>query len=99
MVQGKVKKISKNNNQNYYAKKRKIRHERKNHHFSKPKPQVLPQKQGEINDPNTLSKIKNIQFMKKVQKKIKSHQKKIYKSIEETIIEKAKKHQDNLEIL
>ena len=37
--------------------------------------------------------------MKKVQKKIKSHQKKIYKSIEETIIEKAKKHQDNLEIL
>ena len=44
MVQGKVKKISKNNNQNYYAKKRKIRHERKNHHFSKPKPQILPQK-------------------------------------------------------
>ena len=99
MVQGKVKKSNKSHTQNYYAKKRKARHERNNHHLSKPKPQLLPQKQGETNDLNTLSKIRNIQFMKKIQKKINTHQKKIYKSIEETIIQKAKKHKDTLDIL
>ena len=40
-----------------------------------------------------------MQFMKRIQKKINSHQKKIYKSIEETIIQKAKKHKDTLDIL
>ena len=36
---------------------------------------------------------------KAVRKKINQHQKKIYKSIEQTIIEKAKKHRENFEII
>ena len=41
----------------------------------------------------------NNEIEKQIKKKINQHQKKIYKSIEQTIIEKAKKHRENFEII
>ena len=52
-----------------------------------------------INDPAILSKIYDNQINSKIAKKIKNHQKKIYKSIEQTIIDRAKKNKEVLEIL
>jgi len=94
MVQGKIKKIKKTKTQNYYAKKRKERHEK--HHLSHPKIQKIPENS---NDPNIKSRIKNISIQNNIKKQINNHQKKIYKSIEEKIIEKAKKNNETLDLL
>ena len=72
----------------------------KEHHFSQAKPQNIPMKNKDsTNDPGILSKIYNNQINQKINKQIKSHQKKIYKSIEQTIIDRAKKNKEVLEIL
>ena len=103
MSQGKSK-SSKNGSQHSYHKlKKAARHGKiKNigHHYSQPKPENIPNKNKESNnDPALLSRIYNNQIHQKISKKIKSHQKKIYKSIEQTIIEKAKKNKEVLDIL
>jgi hypothetical protein len=103
MSQGKNK-ASKGTSQHSSHKLKKLaRHGQLNkqaHHLSKPKPENIPKKNKEsTNDPAILSKIYNNQINQKINKGIKNHQKKIYKSIEQTIIERAKKNKEVLEIL
>ena len=70
------------------------------HHLSQKKPEKIPNKNKEsTNDPAILSKIYDNQINQKIAKKIKGHQKRIYKSIEQTIIDRAKKNKEVFEIL
>ena len=84
MVQGKIPKTGGNK---FGGKKRK-RNEVKE---SKVKKHVMTKDTTGIRESNEIEKA--------VRKKINQHQKKIYKSIEQTIIEKAKKHRENFEII
>ena len=104
MAQGKSK-ASKTGSQHSYNKlKKDARHGKLKksygHHFSKPKPENIPTKNKDsANDPGILSKIYNTQIHQDITRKIKTHQKKIYKSIEQTIIDRAKKNKEVLDIL
>ena len=104
MSQGKSKSFKTGSQHSYHKLKKDARHGKINkssaHHFSQPKPQNIPSKNKDsTNDPAILSKIYNNQIHQKITKKIKTHQKKIYKSIEDTIIDRAKKNKEVLEIL
>lgn len=104
MSQGKAKSSKMSSSQHTSHKLKKMaRHGKlikQNHHFSQVKPEKIPIKNKEsTNDPSVLSKIYDNQINQKINKKIKCHQKKIYKSIEQTIIERAKKNKEVLEIL
>jgi len=104
MSQGKSKVSKTTKSQHISHKLKKLsRHgkiEKLNHHLSQNKPEKIPNKNKEsTNDPALLSKIYDNQINQKIAKKIKSHQKKIYKSIEQTIIDKAKKNKEVFEIL
>lgn len=104
MSQGKSKSSKILSSQHTSHKLKKMERHRKlmkqNHHFSQVKPEKIPMKNKEsTNDPTILSKIYDNQINQKINKKIKSHQKKIYKSIEQTIIERAKKNKEVLEIV
>ena len=104
MSQGKSKtsKISKSQHISHKLKKMK-RHgniDKKNHHLSQIKPEKIPNKNKEsTNDPALLSKIYDNQINQKIAKKIKGQQKRIYKSIEQTIIDRAKKNKEVFDIL
>lgn len=70
------------------------------HHLSKPKPEKIPEKNKDTtNDPALLSKIYDNNINQKIAKQIKTHQKRIYKSIEQTIIDRAKKNKEVFDIL
>ena len=104
MSQGKSKSSKTGSQHSYHKLKKDARHDKidksSSHHFSQPKPQNIPSKNKDsTNDPAILSKIYNNQIHQKITKKIKTHQKKIYKSIEDTIIDRAKKNKEVLEIL
>ena len=104
MSQGKSKSSKTGSQHSYHKLKKDARRGKINksstHHFSQPKPQNIPSKNKDsTNDPAILSKIYNNQIHQKITKKIKTHQKKIYKSIEDTIIDRAKKNKEVLEIL
>ena len=106
MAQGKSKSSKTGSQYSYNKHKKDVRHGKikkssaPNHHLSKPKPENIPSKnKNSTNDPAILSKIYNNQIHQKISKKIKTHQKKIYKSIEQTIIDRAKKNKEVLEIL
>ena len=96
MSQGKSKAKKTGSQHSYHKLKKDARHGKLTksvgHHFSQPKPENIPTKNKDnTNDPAILSKIYNNQIQQKITKKIKTHQKKIYKSIEQTIIDRAKK--------
>ena len=106
MAQGKSKTSKTSSQHSYHKLKKDARHGKikkssgGEHHLSQPKPENIPKKNKDsTNDPAILSKIYNNQIHQKISKKIKSHQKKIYKSIEQTIIDRAKKNKEVLEIL
>jgi hypothetical protein len=106
MAQGKSKSSKASSQHSYHKIKKDARHGKikkaltTEHHFSQPKPENIPKKNKDsTNDPAILSKIYNKQINQKITKKIKTHQKKIYKSIEQTIIDRAKKNKEVLEIL
>ena len=101
MSQGKSKNSKASSQYASHKLKKQIRHGKINqHHLSQSKPEKIPNKNKEsTNDPAILSKIYDNQINQKINKKIKNHQKKIYKSIEETIINRAKKNKEVLEIL
>ena len=106
MAQGKSKSSKTGSQHSYHKLKKDARHGKikksmaTEHHFSQAKPQNIPKKNKDsTNDPGILSKIYNNQINQKINKQIKSHQKKIYKSIEQTIIDRAKKNKEVLEIL
>ena len=83
MAQGK----SKLSNNGFVNKKRK-------RNQTKPKP-----KKNTMTGKDNTGIRENNEIEKQIKKKISQHQKKIYKSIEQTIIEKAKKHRENFEII
>ena len=104
MSQGKAKSSKGSKSQHVSHKLKKLaRHgklEKQNHHLSQNKPEKIPNKNKEsTNDPAILSKIYDNQINQKISKKIKTNQKKIYKSIEQTIIDRAKKNKEVFEIL
>ena len=106
MSQGKSKSSKTGSQHSYHKLKKDARHGKikkslaKEHHFSQAKPQNIPMKNKDsTNDPGILSKIYNNNINQKINKQIKSHQKRIYKSIEQTIIDRAKKNKEVLEIL
>ena len=104
MSQGKSKNSKMSKSQHISHKLKKMeRHgnvAKKGHHLSQNKPEKIPNKNKETtNDPALLSKIYDNQINQKIAKKIKGHQKKIYKSIEQTIIDRAKKNKEVFEIL
>ena len=105
MAQGKSKSSKASSQHSYHKLKKAARHGKlkqssTGHHFSQPKPENIPTKNKDsTNDPAILSKIYNNQIQQKITKKIKTHQKKIYKSIEQTIIDRAKKNKEVLDIL
>ena len=83
MVQGKIKKT--NNN---FTKKKRTRPQTK----SKVKKNTMTTK-------DSTGIRENNEIEKQIRKKINQHQKKIYKSIEQTIIDRAKKHRETFEII
>ncbi len=106
MAQGKSKSSKTGSQHSYHKLKKDARHGKikksmaTEHHFSQAKPQNIPKKNKDsTNDPGILSKIYNNNINQKINKQIKSHQKRIYKSIEQTIIDRAKKNKEVLEIL
>jgi len=104
MSQGKSKASKGTTSQHSYHKKKKLARHGKlgqpKHHLSQAKPEKIPTKNKEsTNDPAILSKIYDNQINSKISKQIKNHQKRIYKSIEQTIIDRAKKNKEVLEIL
>ena len=104
MSQGKSKSSKGSSSQHSFHKLKKLARHGKlaqpKHHLSQSKPEKMPNKNKEsTNDPAILSKIYDNQINSKIAKKIKNHQKKIYKSIEQTIIDRAKKNKEVLEIL
>ena len=106
MSQGKSKSSKTSSQHSYNKLKKDARHgkiqkaQSTSHHFSKAKPENIPSKNKDsTNDPNLLSKIYNNTINQKVSKQIKAHQKKIYNSIEQTIIERAKKNKEVFDIL
>ena len=106
MAQGKSKSSKTSSQYSYHKRKKDARHGKINkssaatHHLSQPKPENIPSKKKDsTNDPAILSKIYNNEIHQKITKKIKTHQKKIYNSIEQTIIERAKKNKEVLDIL
>lgn len=83
MAQGK----SKLSNNGFMKKKR-------NRHESKPK-----KKNNTMNTKDHTGIRENNEIEKQIKKKINQHQKKIYKSIEQTIIEKAKNHREKFDLI
>lgn len=104
MSQGKSK-VSKQTKSHHTAHKlkkieRRGKLPKQGHHLTQLKPEKMPSKNKEsTNDPAILSKIYDNQINQKMMKKIKTHQKRIYKSIEQTIIDRAKKNKEVFEIL
>lgn len=106
MAQGKSKSSKASSQHSYHKLKKDARHGKlkkssaTGHHLSQPKPESIPTKNKDsTNDPAILSRIYNNQIHQKITKKIKTHQKKIYKSIEQTIIDRAKRNKEVLDIL